>query len=177
MTLKSLLFLGASLFFVAVLAACGQSHTPGGGGGGGGGDDAGVGDGGSGGGGSGGGGSGGGSGGGGSGGGGSGGGGELDLLSECIAACDHLSTCSPAWDRLECIESCLGIRDLIMDPECEAVVTEMFQCINGLSCAVIARSGGDFEGTECWFLLRDIELVCEEPPTSGGGGPMPVPEP
>jgi len=109
----------------------------------------------------------------GSGGSGGGGGGDIDYLELCTTACDHLSVCSPEFDRLECISDCLGVDGSIDSAYCEELVLDVFECISTVPCDEVSE---DLSRSRCAGVLAAFEEDCaEDDPPSAGGGSEPMP--
>ena len=88
-----------------------------------------------------------------------------DLLDACTRTCRHFQECDSSLPLLECIDGCIGARDLMRTPMCDALVYEALECLTTLDCDWL-RSGMP-EETPCGPLLREVEESCS---TSGGGG-------
>ena len=93
----------------------------------------------------------------------------IDILEECISACDHLSGCSAAFPRLDCIDNCLSVRDSLPTVHCEWLIADIFSCIRGLPCSEVRE---DLSHTVCAGFLNEFEDFCSSdmPPTPAPGG-------
>ncbi len=96
----------------------------------------------------------------------------VDLVSECVTACDHLLACNPTHDRTGCVSDCLDLRGFAGTADCEAKLALLFACIEGLDCARLGD--GDISDTECMRIVDGLEADCSDVSTGRDPGVPPA---